>query len=161
MSDVSIVGDYAIAAGSVDGMHVIDISTPGSESIIHSVDPINQNISLICVKDGYAYALGNLGMTGSIVNVIDIDPPESAAVKYKLYLGMFGADMDVQDNYLYIAAHQFDPWEERILVVDIQDPETAFVEKSMDIPRFVEAIDVDQNFLYVVDTHGLRIYQLW
>jgi hypothetical protein len=101
ITDVKIQGNYAYvsAANGVHGLYVIDLTQPGSPTIVSALNFPNSILSFEIAGD-YVYAVSRNAFNGFVV--IDISEPTMPTVKgmYQMTLDPF--DLIVVGNYVYV-----------------------------------------------------------
>ena len=143
--DVFVEGNYAYIAGGINGFHIFDISKPLEPTWINRVEITNETTD-VYVSNGYAYVINTTGYSsGDILYIIDIDPPESAAIVslVRLYIanGVF-----VSGGYAYIA--DFDG----LLIIDIDPVESAYIVRTIAGPiTSALGVYVTSGYAYVID----------
>jgi hypothetical protein len=140
---VDIDGNYGYTLG-VPGLSIIDMSTPGSESIIKQVF-VNNGNNEVKVLDGYAY----IASSGSELIIVDVDPPLSASIVVTVPTAGQARSVDISNGYAFVAE---DTYPTGILgVIDIDPPGTASVVHTVDLPADAFEVTVNGNYAYVAD----------
>jgi hypothetical protein len=134
---------------SGDQLHIIDISTPETASVVNSIpqaNPMN-----VFVKDGYAYVVNwDDGM-----DIIDIDPPETAFVARTLDTLGQAHGIDGEGDYLYVAN-----WDHggELQIFDISDPLSASIVGSAYTLHHMSNVRVVNGYAYIgTDSYGIHI----
>jgi hypothetical protein len=98
---VAVCDGYAYVGGS-DGLTIFDIDPPESSAVVNFVALPDEWTHVVDVAGGYAYC------AGAHLNIIDVDPVESAHVEATLDFpndGDSAKGVDVVDNYVYVAGY--------------------------------------------------------
>jgi hypothetical protein len=94
------------------------------------------------------------------VDVIDIDPIESAYIVKTIGLAEQPADLAVSNGYVFVADGY-----QGMVVVDTTVPESAYVLTECGTPWPVGSIDIVDNVAYLsgasIGDSGVLMYQLW
>ena len=136
-------------------MHIVDISIPGSESVIKTSPVAGDNPTGIYVDDGYAYVVGNE------LHIMDIDPPSGAAVVKTVTVPGNLIDVVTQGGFAYVVSQDGATSDKKVYIIDIWPHNSANILTSFDLNDWPSGVDINDNILYVAENSGLRIYQLW
>jgi hypothetical protein len=132
---LDIEGNYAFVSGG----SVVDISTPGGETIVADMGK-GSSIG-IDVTDGHAY----LGRWQWGFHVMDVSDPLSAYDVASIGEGAYGVVVDGTYAY-YIGDHG-------LRIADISDPAAPYVVGYYNLPT-PRSIEVHNGYLYVGDIYG-------
>jgi len=146
--DICVEGSYAYIAGDANGFHIFNISNPSKPVWVNKVKGEGRAVSLT-VSGGYAYMLDYK------LEIIDIDPPESAYLVKGFDLGALGFGIDLSGNYAYIACG------ESLRIVDISLPESPLLVKSIDMPPGAGNVAVANGYAFVADgDNGIQVVDI-
>ena len=104
---VCVENNYAYVCARESGLHIVDISTPESASIVHSVD--TEFARSICIVDNYAFLADQSGG----VKILDITTPASACIIDSIVIEK-AWDVCISGNYAYVAN-----WDYGLTIVDL------------------------------------------
>ena len=151
------------------GLQIIDVDPPESASIVNSIVWPEVTGDLV-ISDGYAYVactvIGDLGWgpAGSLLRIVDIDPPESASIVNTLVPSGLAVGVAVSGGYAYMAGSY-----PTFQIIDIDPPESGSAIQIPDTWDESQAwgggtadLTVSRRYAYVADSlSGLRIIKLW
>ena len=144
--DVFIDGNYMYVAGEGEGLFIYDAS--------NNFNPVN-NVNTpgivyeVYVISGYAYVADS-----SALQIIDIEPPESAYIVKSVDTLGSACSVHVSDGYAYVAGSKFE-------IIDIEPIESSYVVKSVDLPVWGNGVYVSGDYAYVADgSSGLQIIDI-
>ncbi len=173
-STLAVSGGYAYVGGMCwqegaeffgGGLQIIDIDPPESASVVNDIVWPEVTGDLV-ISDGYAYAactvIGDLGWgpAGSLLHIVDIDPPESASTVNTL--SPWGWSVALSDRYAYSDA----PGDRAVRAVRIDLPESAVespftTDEMMTWQVLSSRLAVSGGYAYMWDDmNGLRIFRL-
>ena len=116
-TDAVTVGNHGYVMSS-DALQIIDLTTPGSETVMKSI-PIPSGGSDLRVAGGYAYiASGSTGLT-----IYDVDPPDSASLVGTAATTYLALSVGVQAGYAYVGMTDYTNY--AISVIDVDPPGSA------------------------------------
>jgi len=147
---VAASGNQAYVGDAWYSLYIIDISTPGSESILKKIGPPCTPGGLV-VMGGYAY----LGDTISGLEIFDVDPiPDAAFIKLVPTPG--NAKQVLADgDWAYITDH-----EGGLMIANIAFPFFASIYKAVDTYNAL-GLDVSGGYAYVADgSRGLQVIDI-
>jgi len=139
-NDIKILGNYAYVSVRYQGFDIIDISNPKSIKIIGQATDVPCYEEGIYPTAGYTFvSLESVGF--GIYNTAKVTAPIKLAEVHVVG----GTDsMAVQDNYLYIGAHNEEVW-----VVDVSDPSRPKEVAALNNGGRNTAVQIQGNYLYV------------
>jgi hypothetical protein len=108
---VYVSGDYAYVGDGTGGLQVIDVSDPEDPDIVGNCD--FTRASNVFVFDDFAFVLD---VTDYELVVVDVSNPEDPEIIESYDTEFYPADMDVIDNYAYIANMN-----NGLLILDVSD----------------------------------------
>jgi len=150
---VALASGYAGVVGNYYGhdgwLAIIDINQPEYAFIANTV---NMNApSGIAMAEGYAY----VGDESAGLQIIDIDPPESASVVKTI--GDSAGRADISGGYLYVAAGVYG-----LQIIDITQPKSAYIIKTVETAEYARDIAVTEGYAYMADdSAGIQIVQIY
>ena len=158
---LAVSGGYAYV-GDSGNLRIIDIDPPGSAYIVASVET-TCGVCDVTVSNGFAYVASyhtfydydfdeyyNVGS----LDIIDVDPPDSAYLVNSVYIGGGGYCVAVSEGYAYVA-------EGSLEIVDIDPPDSAYVVDSINTPGYAVGVAVSDGYAYVADSDsGLQIVDI-
>ncbi len=140
--DMPVVAEEIVAADGylygIDGshFHIMDVVPPASTYLVNSIDLAGENTNTIAVSGGYAYAGDSI--TG--VQIIDIDPPESA-YSINVFDTLSNADgVALAEGYAYVADDY------GLQIVDVDPLESAYIVKSVYTPGGANGIAASSGY---------------
>ena len=92
-----LVNDLAFIAGGIDGLHILDVTTPSNPSLVGTVQGSWQ-ADTIAVSDTVAY----LGVGSEGVRVIDVSTPGSPVEVSQIDMGWQVEDLAIAGQYLVV-----------------------------------------------------------
>jgi len=154
--DCAIDGNYLyFPDGIYDNLahylRIFNISIPESAYEVNSIPIGLPDTKEIDTLNGYAYVTGR--QDGGM-NIIDVDPPESAhSVSYFDTLG-FPENIKVKNSYAYIAAYG-------LYIINVEQPESPFLAKFIEPTdnHGFEGVDSSDEYAYVLEytSSGLKL----
>jgi hypothetical protein len=95
----------------------------------------------------------------STVQVVDIDPPESASVVYSFAADVEAEGIDVEGGYLYITGYDHDTGGNKLIIFDNGNPKLPEKVKTVGI-SVAGQIDVSGGFAYIAGEFYLEIIDI-
>jgi len=164
-NSIDIEGNYAYAVDDTDFLHVIDISTPTSASVINTIELPNNFHCRLVAQDGYVYAViretSTPIPTGSL-QIINVDPPMSAYVVRAVDLDGAGANLAVIDGYAFAAVKK-DYSDYSLTVLDVDPPSSASIVHRIEQEFGYNAVAAKDQYVYAFNgrsTIGLQVFNI-
>jgi len=149
--DVFVENNYLYTASGVNGLHIFDISDPINPVWIKRIDTSGFS-DRISVTNGYAYIL-HRGAECSL-EIIDIDPLDSAYIVQTVEITESASDLFVSEDYAYLASSD-------LIIIDVEPPENAHVAKYIDVPTSSQNVFISGGYAYLTSTYnGLYIVDI-
>jgi hypothetical protein len=152
---ITVEGYYAYVTDLVNGLVLVDISTPGSETIADSVT-FASSPSCVAVSGTYAYvAAGSSGLY-----IVENNPPGTLNIINNVPTAYSAEYVDIQGNYAYVATTTYP--NTKLDIVNVVPPGTASIVHSVALTgdRTYNP-DVSGNYAYVpVENNGLVIVDI-
>ena len=133
---------------------IVDVSNPGSPSIIGSIGNLDQ-VQDISVVGNFAFIADN-GMGLTIVNVSN--PYNPFRVSGVTDLGET-VGIKVVGNFAYVVGYESDGLGYGLSIINISDPYNPFLVSQLSIPNLVD-VDVDGNYAYAVGNGVLKVIDI-
>ncbi len=151
-----VVGPLAFIAGSLMGLHVVNISNPDVPAYVGSWGDFLSNSECVAAEGQYAY----LAVVGQGLKIIDCMNPASPLLRgqYDSLTSVHGMDTvsSAGTTYLYIA-----DIDRGLVIVNVTEPQNPFHVRTINPPGTVYNINViDQLALVSVGSRGLRVYNV-
>lgn len=146
--DTVVSGDYAYIANGVNGLLIVDISTPSNPTQIglYNTPGLARGISIL---NNYIYLSDQ-----DTIEIFDISTPSNPILVGSLPIGAYRTF--IQDNYLY-AVGGFSG----LNIVDISTPTNPILVGSNNTTMYPVDIYVLGNKAYVADNHaGIKIFDV-
>jgi hypothetical protein len=143
-----LAGSHAYVADDVEGLRVIDISTPSTPVEVGFVDTPGNAVG-VAVSPGYAYVAD--GYSG--LRVIDISSPSTPVEAGSIDTPGYAYDVAISGSYVYVADGFAG-----LRVINVSTPSAPVEDGFVDTPGRAEDVVLDGGFAYVADhTAGLRV----
>ncbi|HEX9746728.1 MAG TPA: hypothetical protein VGB30_15020 [bacterium] len=139
-SAMDIEGDYAYVQ-TQDGLSIIDISIPGSETVVNTVAFLGFGND-IDVDGGYAY----LAATDHDLVIIDVDPPGTASFFAEVPSTFYADEVVVDGGYAYVGGVDWPNYS--LNVIDIDPLAAASEILTFPLDNEPAAFLVNGNYLY-------------
>ncbi len=164
---VGIDGNYAYATDHPDNLNIIDISSPGSASIVKQVQLTPGTASRVLPTGGYAYVLEREGKypdeTGQL-HIVDVEPVSAAYVVKSLPLTGRPIDIDVSGGYAYVTTGIGKDYDGSgaFHVIDISPPDSASIIHTIeDTEEWFAGVAVSGNYAYAgIDYKGTQVIDI-
>jgi len=145
----SLVADYVEVSNSLAytggfGFKVFDVNQPENPEIIKEIYVSTGDLD---IQDGYAYIAGNSGL-----NIIDIEPLDSASLVGSLSISERIYDVDVEGNYCYLADEI-----NGLRIVNVESPTSPFIVKTVFTPTFVRDVYFHNGYVYIAGGQSFYI----
>jgi hypothetical protein len=145
---IVVDGGYAYVYDGGLKIYIIDVEPP-EDIHIDKIFTASSNMISLAVEGGHVYF-----PTGTSLNIMQADPPESASVIKTIELtdlqnGIRG--IGVKNGYAYVTGSQFD-------VVDVDPPDSASVIHSVDLTGY--GITLSGKYAYVQSIGSLHIIDI-
>jgi len=142
---IHLDGDYAyVADGSYGGMAVIDISSPGLESVVKVVDTPG-NTCDVFTQNGYAYLIDYR----TALHVIDVDPLAQADIINTTRTINRASSVTVSGEYAYVSNGRH-----ILYILDIAPPGAAEIINTVESNGYCYDVEIYQNYAYVAAQSG-------
>ncbi|MCX6646879.1 MAG: hypothetical protein NTY09_11100 [bacterium] len=143
---VDIDGNYGYTLGGA-GLSIIDMSTPGSETVIKEVFVSNGSMEVLAAS-GYAYvAASSQGLV-----IVDVDPPATASVVATVPTTLQANGVDIYNGYAFVAEGLYP---NGILgIIDIEPPGAATEVHTVDLPSEAYEVKIVGNYAYIADSYS-------
>jgi hypothetical protein len=138
---------------------IYDIRQDENPSLLSEYEFIDSNPDRVLIKGNYAYLSSDKKL--SVLNISDPSDPIEVSTDYLEKSGSW--DMDINGNYLYLAAQYQDGMgngEKYLKSYDISNPEAIVEKDSVELTDWVEKIRVSEKFAVVEISGEIIIYQL-
>ncbi|MCX6724445.1 MAG: hypothetical protein NT155_04775 [Candidatus Staskawiczbacteria bacterium] len=154
---VVVSGNYAYVADYTNSsIDVVDISTPASASVVHTISLSGQPVSQV-ISGNYLYASNWNGT----VSVVDISTPSSASEIHTVTLtGNNAVSVAVNGNYLYVDMNDKGSTSDGLSVVDITTPSSASEIASVTLTgtyNSTVSVAISSNYAYVANLNDNTI----
>ena len=160
--DVDVSGNYAYVADGVDGLDIIDISTPASPTLVGNYDTSGE-ASGVTVNGNYAYVAD--GTDG--LDIIDISTPASPSLAGNYDTGGLAHKVVVSGDGITTYAYVADGIS-GLTIVDVTDPTTPTLKGTYNTPgttlpagtTYAVALSGNgtTNYAYLADgSYGLQV----
>ncbi len=136
-------------AGGASSLRVLRLGPSGSVSPV-SVIALPQGADSLVVAGGYTYCSGGWPCS---LQIIDIDPPESAAIVSTL--DVYARICAVSGGYAYLAADSDD-----VLVVDVTSPQSPALAETISLPESCRDIRVSGGYAYALGDTNLYVIDI-
>jgi hypothetical protein len=148
-TDVYADGNYGYVRDSCSGLMILDINSPENTICINAVN-IPGTAYDFHVESGYAYVIAITGypVYNYSLQIIDIDPPESADIVNSIDINNANR-VYVQGEYAYVTSLSGS-----LLIIDIDPPENAYVVNSVDGSSGFMDVHVTDGYAYVPTSSG-------
>ncbi len=147
--ELYIQGETMIVSSDYDGLLFYDISVPEDPRFVKWVG-LHSRGELV-FKDGYAYTLPVDGE----MEIVDIDPPETAHVASTLDVQVFSRDMELSGDNLFLITREYE-----LAVFDVSQPGTAIMKNTSNVSPYRNILTVHGNYLYSSDSYGTGIFDI-
>lgn len=153
--NISIEGDYAYVADSSYGLMVVDISIPGSESLVDTVTPPGSCQDVVALSPYLYVAAGSSGL-----HILNNDPPGAPTLINTVPLPMEADFLAVEGDYAYVACTNYP--DTAVEVVLIEPPAAAaHVHTVVLSGARATGIDASGNYAYIAqDGYGIEILDI-
>lgn len=141
---IHLDGDYAYIADGSYGMAVVDISSPGLESVVKVVDTPG-GASDVFTQNGYAYLID----TRSALYVVDIDPLAQADIIDTTPTVNTASRLTVSGEYAYVSNGYHN-----VYILDIVPPGAAGIINVIEIVGYSHDIELYQDYAYIAGRSG-------
>ncbi len=141
---IHLDGDYAYVADGSNGMAVVDISSPGLESVVKVVDTPG-GASDVFTQNGYAYLID----TRSALYVVDVDPLAQAEIVDTTLTVDRASRITVSGGYAYVS-NGF----HSVYILDIAPPCAAGIINVIDIVGYSYDVELYQDYAYIAGRSG-------
>ena len=141
---MAAAGDLAYVADGLEGVKILDISTPAGPSEIGSVEPVtgsNNGITDVAVHGDYLYAACHTSAERAGLFIYDMtDPlnPRDAGTALSIV-----QKIDVRGSYLYAVSQNL------LFILNVEDPENPLPVSSVSIEGAFE-VKVQGDYAYVL-----------
>jgi hypothetical protein len=154
-SDESIVvaDGYAYVLVEYSKLDIISLSPHGSEHIVNTID-MGLPKSFFAAADGYVYALDNPSYGSNNLDIIDVDPPESASSVGMIEIGGNASNVGpaASNGFVYIPKSIYNPGDSsaigEVVIVDATQPDKPFIASSVSTSARIETISVENGYIY-------------
>ena len=150
VTEVEVSGTAVCALASTSDswrLHLAEMGPSGSISQICAM-PLEKLTDALTVSDGYAYCSGGWPFN---LQIIDIDPPESAIIVSTLDVN--GQVCAVSGGYAYLATGD-------IVVVDVSSPESPALAETIYLPDSCQDIRVSGGYAYALGATSLYVIDI-
>jgi hypothetical protein len=141
---IHLDGDYAYVPDGSFGMAVIDISSPGLESVVKVVDTPG-NACDVFTQNGYAY----LADSRCALHVIDVDPLAQAEIIDTTHTIDTASRVTVSGEYAYVSNGR-----QIIYILDIAPPGAAGIINAVEMVGYSHDVELYQDYAYVAARSG-------
>jgi len=145
---VDVVGDILYACEANLGLQIYDVSTPESPVRIKTVDTDGFEEAVV-VKGELAYVVNSLWES---INIVDIDPPETAYEVNSLELPEWPINLFVDNSYAYVAGGSAG-----LLIVNVSSPESMFLAGYSDSPASALDVVYKDGYAYLPHYNGFKV----
>jgi hypothetical protein len=170
VSSLAVAGGYAYAALGEEGLRIIDVDPCWASQTVYE-SAMCGDVWDVAIEGGYAYV-----PHGYYIDVIDIDPPESAHVSTRIHQPEHVIDMGqhelgymldhipappcitdfaVDSGYAYLT----EPWF-GLDIMRVDPPEDAYLVKSIESGGMPEHVAVSNGNAYVSDFNEFQIFDI-
>jgi len=139
-------------AGDSNGLRVFDVESPQSPVELQSVTGAGYSWGMT-VADGYAYLAEYMG---NFIEIIDIDPLETAHIVGSVQPSDNAAAVAVSDGYAYVADYDGN----KLHIIDVDPPESAYAVTDFDTLGSTRDVIVSGDYAYVVSTVRFYIFDI-
>ncbi|HEX9746727.1 MAG TPA: hypothetical protein VGB30_15015 [bacterium] len=148
-----VEGDYAYVLTNA-GLQIIDITSPGSESIINTIFYSGSKMQVM-VESGYAYIAG--GPDGLVI--IDVDPPGAAYVVNTVPSAQEIESVTYQGGYVHAGTSIYPDYAYRVF--DVDPPAAASEIFSYVLDDDANSLIADGDYLYIANgEQGLTVFDI-
>jgi hypothetical protein len=152
-TDAVTVGNYGYVISS-DALRILDLTTPGSETVIKSI-PVSSGGSDLKVAGGYAYVADY--DTG--LSIYDVDPPGSASLVGTAATTYPAFSVGVQGGYAYVGITDYT--NNAISVIDVDPPGSASEILTLPLTYAAKDFAFSGNYAFVAnDVVGLTVVDI-
>lgn len=149
---VAVSGNYAYLSDYESGLHIVDISVPGSEHIVKTVLSPLPCEGGVAYSNGYAYLCA--GING--LKIIDVDPVPSAHIVATISSAGNAWNVSISGNYAYIADGAGG-----VKIIDISSPGLPAPVQTLTMPDWTWDVEVSGNYAYAsMVSQGLAIVDI-
>ncbi len=141
---IHLDGDYAYVADGPYGMAVIDISSPGLESVVKVVDTPG-NTCDVFKQNGYVYLIDSR----TALHVIDVDPLAQADIIDTTHTINSASRITVSGEYAYVSNGR-----QIVFILDIAPPGAAGIINAVEIVGYSHDVEIYQDYAYVAARSG-------